>query len=104
MSAKQNITAVIYDKHGRVLSLSKNSYVKTHPYQARLATQLGYPHRIYLHAEIGAILKCPDITKAYRIFVSRYGINGNALLAKPCPVCMEAIRLAGIKKVEYTNG
>ena len=39
--SRQNITAVIYDKRGRVLSIGKNQYLKTHPLQAKHAHAVG---------------------------------------------------------------
>ena len=101
---EHNITAFIYDKRGRVLSVGKNSYVKTHPYQAKLAKETGMPYKIYLHAEIDAIIKCPDLKKAHSIFVVRVGAKGTHLLAKPCPVCMAAISAANIEKIKFTTG
>ena len=102
MSARQIITAIIYDKRGRVLSIGKNSYVKTHPIMARLGHRVGRPLKVFIHAEVDAILKCPDLTKAHRIFISRISPNGTYGLAKPCPICELAIKEAGIKVVEYT--
>lgn len=102
MKTRQDITAIIYDKKGRVLSIGQNSYVKTHPLQAKHALQAGEPHKQFLHAEIAAIIRCRDLSKAHRIFVSRVGKSGKPVLAKPCPVCESAIRAAGIKFVEHT--
>lgn len=103
MSTKQEITAVIYDRKGRVLSIGKNSYVKTHTLQAFHAEKVGLPDKQYLHAEIHAITKCKDLSKAHRILVTRYGKKGQPLIAKPCPVCQSALEAAGIKLVEYTE-
>jgi tRNA(Arg) A34 adenosine deaminase TadA len=102
MSVKHNLSAVIYDKRGKVISVGKNSYVKTHPLQARHAAIVGTPDRQFLHAEIHAIIKCRDITKAHKIFVSRWDRKGRPALAKPCPVCMSAIEAAGIEIIEHT--
>jgi len=102
MSAKQNMTAIIYDKRGKVISVGQNSYVKTHPLQAKYAAIAGMPDRQFLHAEIHAIVKCKDLTRAYKIFVSRWDRNGRPALAKPCPVCISAIEAAGIEVVEHT--
>lgn len=99
---RQNITAFIYDKRGRVLSIGKNSYVKTHPLQAQHAHKTGNPEKMFLHAEIHAISRCKDLNKAYSIFVSRWDRNGNSVLAKPCEVCMSAIQAAGIKYISHT--
>lgn len=104
MSAKQRqqLTAIIYDKRGRVLSVGQNSYFKTHPLQAEHARRMGAPEKQYLHAEIHAIVRCKDLTKAHRIFVSRWSRKGEPALAKPCPVCMSAIHASGIEQIEYT--
>lgn len=96
------LSAVIYDKRGRVISVGQNSYVKTHPLQAKHANQVGLPDKQFLHAEIHAIVRCRDLSKAHRIFVSRWDSKGNPALAKPCPVCMSAIEAAGIEVVEHT--
>ena len=102
MSSIQNITAIIYDKRGRVLSIGKNSYIKTHPLQAKYAHKVGLPEKKFLHAEIAAIVRCRDIDRAHRIEVLRIGRDGSLLLAKPCPVCQSAITAAGIKHIEHT--
>lgn len=98
------LKAVIYDKKGKVLSIGENSYIKTHPYQAKLAKQIGgeYTEKCFLHAEVAAILKCKDLSKAHRIMVTRVGKSGNLLLAKPCPICQSAIKAAGIKITQHS--
>ncbi len=99
---RQQITAVIYDKRGRVLSVGQNSYIKTHPVQAHHAEKVGEPEKVYLHAEIHAITRCPDLSKAYRIFVTRWDRQGRAVLAAPCAVCRSAIETAGIRQISHT--
>lgn len=99
---KQSLSAVIYDKRGKVLSVGFNSYIKTHPLQASHAKKAGQPEKQFLHAEIHAIVRCRDLSKAHRIFVSRWGNDGQPRLAKPCPICMSAIRAAGIEIIEHT--
>lgn len=102
--AQQNLTSIIYDKRGRVLAIGKNSYVVTHPLQAHYAKKVGMPHKIYLHSEIDAIVKCKDLTKAHKISIFRHNKEGKPMLAKPCPICTEAIKVAGIKHIEFTTG
>lgn len=102
MSVKQVLSAVIRDKRGRVLSIGKNSYVKTHPLQAQHARKVGMEHKIYLHAEVQAIIRCPDISKAHKIEIFRFNNKGEPMLAKPCPICDSAIKAAGIKVVVHT--
>ncbi|MCK9369256.1 hypothetical protein M0R04_04895 [Candidatus Dojkabacteria bacterium] len=101
---KQHITAIIYNKKGHVLSIGQNSYVKTHPYQKKLAGKVGLPDKEFLHAEIAAIIRCKNLKKAHSIFISRYGVKGEPLNAKPCPICSEALRIVGINKenIRYT--
>lgn len=99
----QDITAIIYDKKGRVLSIGKNSYIKTHPMQARHANKVGRPEKIYLHAEMQAIIKCKQLDKAHKILVTRITKKGRYGNARPCPVCQSAIDEAGIKNIEWTN-
>ena len=101
-SKHQHISAVIYDKRGRVLSVGYNSYVKTHPMQAKFAKKCGLSDKQFLHAEIHAITRCVDLKNAHRIFVSRWNKNGDPLLAKPCPICTSAIKAAGIQIIEHT--
>jgi len=99
---KQNITAIIYDKRGRVLSIGKNQYLKTHPIQAHHAERVGLPHKQYLHAEISAIIRCRKMGKAHKIIVTRLDSKGNPVLAKPCPICQSAIAATNIKVIEHT--
>lgn len=100
--ARQNITAIIYDSKGRVLSIGQNSYIKTHPMQAKHAQKVGLPKSIFLHAEISAITKCKDISKAHKILITRYTKDGKPALSKPCKICESAIRSTPIKIIEHT--
>jgi tRNA(Arg) A34 adenosine deaminase TadA len=102
LSKKYTITAIIYDKRGTVLSLGKNSYHKTHPLQAHYAVVAGEPHKMFLHAEIDAIIKCQDLTRAHKLVVFRYREDGSPALARPCRVCQAAIQKTPIKIIEHT--
>ena len=103
MSSKRFvITAVIYDRRGRVLSTGQNSYVKTHPLQASHAEKVGEPYKHFLHAEIHAITRCRDLSRAHKISVFRYDEAGNPVSAKPCKICQSAIKAAKIKYIEHT--
>lgn len=102
MTVKQSITAIIYDRRGRVLSVGQNNYIKTHPMQAEHAKKVGEPERIFLHAEIHAITRCADISKAHRILITRYNKHGVPMYARPCPVCQSAIASTPIKVVDHT--
>jgi len=102
VKTRQALTAIIYDRKGNVISIGQNSYVKTHPMQEKHAKIAGEAYKIYLHAEVHAIVKCKDLKKAHRILVSRWDADGNPANAKPCKVCQSAIRAAGIKVIEHT--
>lgn len=103
MSKQHSITAIIYDKRGRPISIGQNSYIKTHTTQARYAHQCGEPYKQMLHAEIHAITRCKDLSKAYKIKVFRYGSDSLPKLAKPCRICMAAIAATPIKVIEWTS-
>lgn len=102
MRKQQTITATIFDKKGRILSVGKNSYTKTHPRQAHLAAKCGHHHKVYLHAEIAALVKCKG--QPHKILIERYNRRGEPLLAKPCEICQMAIKEAGINFIEFTIG
>ena len=97
------ISAIIWDRKGRVLSIGQNNYFKSHPMQAHHGALCGEPYKIFLHAEIHAITRCSDINKAHRIMVFRYNAKGQPALAKPCQICMSAIAATPIKVIEWTG-
>lgn len=101
-TAQHNITAIVYDKKGRIISIGKNSYVKTHPLQAKYAHEVGLGEKVFLHAEVDALVRLRDWSRAHKIVVTRYNKNGEPVLARPCKVCQHAIKMAGIRHVEHT--
>jgi len=98
-----SISATIFDKRGRAISHGENSYTKTHPYQVKMSKLVGKPEAIYLHAEIAALVKLKDWSRAHKIVIERYDEEGNPRLAKPCPACLRALRDAGIKIIDFTT-
>lgn len=82
------------------MSTAKNSYTKTHTMQAMYATKVGLKEKIFLHAEIAAIIKCNGIP--YKIRIERKNARGKLMLAAPCPICQLAIKEANIKFIEYS--
>lgn len=102
MTKRYQITAIIYDKRGRVMSVGKNSYIKTHPLQAAHAKLAGEPYRVFLHAEIHAISLCRDLKKAHSMKIFRFLEDGSPADARPCPVCCSAIKAAGIEVITHT--
>ena len=102
MASKRHvITAKAYDKKGKLLAEATNNYFRTHPIQAHFAKLAGQPERVYLHAEIAALLGCRD-KKPYKLVISRNKADGTAALAAPCPVCVKAIHAWGVSKVEWS--
>lgn len=99
---KPILTAYIYDKRGRLLAKENNSYTQTHPIQYKYANLVGEPARIFLHAEIAALLKSIKHGKPFRIVVERYDRQGLSKCAKPCAACARAIKAFGVKRIEYT--
>lgn len=98
------IKATVYSSNGRVLSVAFNDYKKTHTMQAHYAALVGSPKKIYLHAEIAALVKIRHKKGCtpYRIKIERFNNKGEPLNASPCPICLAAIKEAGIKYIEHT--
>ena len=104
MKIRPILQAFCYDRKGKLLSTATNSYHKTHPLQKYFASKVGQPAKVYLHAEIAAIIKAGD-KQIYKIVITRHNPKTHkALNAKPCPICQEAIRAFGIEVVSYTTG
>ena len=97
---KHIIKATVYDRNNNVISIGFNSYSKTHPLQYHYAAKAKQPEKIYLHAEIAALIKAKK--KGYRITIERYNKQGKPMLAAPCPICLLAIKEAGIEIVQHT--
>lgn len=88
----QCVSAIVRDKRGRVLSVGRNSYTKTHPIQAKAAQEVGEPYKIFLHAEIDALVRLRNPTKAASIHVYRYDKAGNPVKAAPCKICQRVLQ------------
>lgn len=102
--AKQNDErfrlACIIKENGRAVASAFN-VSKTHPLQYKYAKRNGREKAIYLHAELSAVIKARG--KGDTLYVARVGKNNETRLAKPCPICMEAIqRETDIKTIYYT--
>jgi Cytidine and deoxycytidylate deaminase zinc-binding region. len=95
------VIAATLDKHNNIIATAQNSYVKTHPMEKRLAIKAGRPCREYLHAEIGALVK--SCTKAESIMVVRSTRRGLTKCAKPCDICMMALKEAGVKRIYFSD-
>ena len=102
MKARQNIIAYCFDKRGRLISTGRNSYVRTHPLQKHFAEKVGHHGKEFIHAEIDAILKAKG-KQINSIHIVRLDSKGKARLAKPCPICMEAIQAFGIVNTTWST-
>lgn len=98
---KQQIGCIITDKKGKVISSGYNKPTKSHPFQDTYATKAGRPEKIYLHAEIDALVKCR--IEPHTIYIGRELKFGGYGMSKPCPICELAIRESGIIKIVYTT-
>lgn len=100
MSRRYDITALAYNRKGKLIAVGKNSYEKTHPLQAKFSRRAGRSAAIYLHAELAACLKARE--PVHRIVVARYDKKGRPVNAKPCPACQLALKFFNVKEVEHT--
>lgn len=102
-SGRKRLYAVITDKRGRIISEAANSYDCSHPKQARLAKRAGLGDKVFLHAEMCAIIRSRG--KGVNLYVARVDSKGNPVLAEPCKICYLGIEEHGsIKSVEFTGG
>lgn len=96
-------------KKKKVISASSNYDYKTHPIQSWWAHKTAEVHgevfskRIYLHAEIGALIKTKE--DADTIVICRVGGHSGRELrnARPCVICEGFIRHSGIKHIHYST-
>ena len=100
--SRKKVGAILLMKN-RIISTGVNKEKKTHPFQARLAERVGLFEKIYLHAEIHALVNAR--ANADTIVVTRMGGHSHDELrmAKPCPVCSLALEEAGIKNIIYST-
>ena len=100
--SRKKVGALILNKT-KVITQGVNQDTKSHPFQARLADMVGLSEKIYLHAEISALIKCKS--DADTIVVARLGGHSGYELrnAKPCPICSLALKEAGIEHIYYTT-
>lgn len=101
---KQTICAIVVDKKDRILSIGCNRYEKSHPVQYKYAKKTGNENKMFLHAEVEALIKIPYGKQPHAIYIARTGSKGEPRLAKPCPICDLAIKSRNINEVYYTKG
>jgi deoxycytidylate deaminase len=99
--SKKKVGAVLMYKN-EVISTATNLEDKSHPIQAKWAEKVGLKEKIYLHAEMKALIDSRK--EADTIIVVRLGgKDGKSLRqARPCPICEAALRYAGIQHIYYS--
>jgi len=99
---QKRVAAVISTKRGVIVAAATNSYEKTHPEMKRAAVRCGLDEKIYLHAEVAAILKDTD-NLGYRISIASVNKKGELTYAAPCKICLSVLkRTKNIKVVEFS--
>jgi tRNA(Arg) A34 adenosine deaminase TadA len=98
--SKKQVGALLLSKN-KVIVSATNLETKSHPLQAKFAERVGLKEKIYLHAEIAALVKCRD--EADTIIVARVNPQGKLRMARPCPICELALKEAGITHIHYTT-
>lgn len=102
IASQQRLAAICVDRKGRVLGKGTNSYTRSHPLQKHFTMLVGQPEKkVYLHAELQAILKCKD-KQIHTLYVARALKDGTISLAKPCKACAQMLKSFGVQKVVYT--
>jgi tRNA(Arg) A34 adenosine deaminase TadA len=98
--SKKQVGAVLLNR-SKVVLTATNLEKKSHPVQARFAERVGLGEKIYLHAEIAALVKCRE--ECDTIVVARVNPQHKLRMAKPCPICDLALNEAGITKIYYST-
>jgi tRNA(Arg) A34 adenosine deaminase TadA len=98
---KYLLGAVCLNKKGSIISYGFNSYDKTHPKQMIYAIRVNRPSKVFLHAELSALLKVKE--KPYSLIVLRMNRSGILASSEPCPICSLAIKEKGIREIIYVN-
>lgn len=94
-TSKFKLGCVIANK-SRVVCLGHNFMEKTHPKVPSIWKTL--------HAELHALIGTSYVdTKGCTAYIYRETKDGKPANSKPCPMCENALRLAGIKNVYYTD-
>lgn len=91
-------------RHGAII-FRGNSVIAARPNTRKTNPKLcNYTEYPYVHAEQNAILAAgPGSTVGSSMLVVRIGADGNLRNSKPCPVCQQFIKDAGIKRVFFST-
>jgi deoxycytidylate deaminase len=82
-------------KKGRIISIGWNNMVKTNPKCKTYGN--------FIHSELHCLLNTEySKTRGSIVYIYRETKGGELAQSRPCPVCYEALRIAGVKKIRYT--
>ncbi len=90
--------AAILRRKGRVVKIGENTD-KTHPRFKRQYEDGTWASHMHAEMNVLRFAQPGDILEVLRF----KKCDHSRTMAKPCPLCMKEIRLAGIKKVRFTN-
>jgi tRNA(Arg) A34 adenosine deaminase TadA len=101
--SRKKVGAVLMNKN-KVIATATNHDCKSHPLQAKWADRVGLSEKIYLHAEMSAMIKARDDSD--KIVVVRLGGHSGHELrqSRPCPICESYLKHSGIEHVYYSTG
>lgn len=100
-NCQHQMSCVLLDKKGRYVAEGYNKR-KTHPLMAKYAKKANEPNKIYLHAELSALISPRSRQSPHTAFIFRKTASGTGI-ARPCRICREALVEAGVKEVVYTT-
>ena len=98
--SSKKVGAILLNKN-KVIVTATNLEKKSHPIQAKFAKKVGLGPKIYLHAEIAALVKCKE--ECDTIVVARVNSQNKLRNSKPCPICSLALKESGVSKIYYTT-
>ena len=100
--SRKRVGAILLNK-GKIVSTGVNQETKSHPLQAKFAKMVGLDEKIYLHAEMSALVK--SRSDCDTIVVARLGGHSGEELrnSRPCAICSLALKQAGVKHVHYST-
>jgi deoxycytidylate deaminase len=90
---------------GNYLVATGYNQQKTHPKQAKFNEMYSeFESSHYLHAEVHALINSArENIEGADIYVFRRNREGSLANCRPCPVCYEAAKAAGISRIYYTT-
>ena len=98
------ITATAFDRKGRVLCSSNNSYRDSCSLMRYYAMKTGNFKKVFNHAEIACLAKALKMRKDVdKMVVIRYDCNGSMKSALPCEVYQAALKDFKVRKVFYST-